>query len=76
MVVVSRGRAPGMVPPVVAVVVAATCYRAAVVVIVRERVMTHILTRFLVPILDPGLTLKATFNREHNLLLSRLLLPY
>jgi len=67
-----------MVPPVVAVVivVATTCHRAAVVVMVRERVMIGILTRFLVPILDPGQTLKATSNREHNLLLSRLLLPY
>jgi len=79
VVVVSGGQAPGMVSPVVAivvVVVAATCHRAAVVVMVRKRVMTHILTRFLVPILDPGLTLKTISNREHNLLLSRLLLPY
>jgi len=60
-----------MVPPVVAVV-ATTCRRTAVVVMVM--VMTRILTRFL--LLDPGLTFKAMSNREHNLLLSRLLLSY
>ena len=68
-----------MVLPVVAVivvVVVATCRRIAVVVMVRVRVMIRILTWFLVPILNPGRTLKATSNREHNLLLFRLLLPY
>ena len=78
MVVVGRGQVPGMVPPV-AVVVAVTCCKAAVVVIVvvvRVRVMTHILTCFLVLILNPGQTLKAMSNREHDLLLSRLLLSY
>jgi len=83
VVVVGRGRVPGMVPPVIViVVVVATCRRAVVVVIVvivvivRVRVMTCILTWFLV-LLDPGRTfLKAMSNREHNLLLSRLLLPY
>ena len=41
MVVVGRGRAPGMVPPVIAVVVAATCRRVAVVVMVMGKVMIH-----------------------------------
>jgi len=47
----------GRVLPLVVVVVAATYRRAAVVmvmVVVRGKVMTHILTRFLVLILDPG----------------------
>jgi len=72
--VVGRGRAPGIVSPVVAVVVAATCRRAAVMVKVKVIAIFRILIQFL--LLDPGLTFKATFNREHNLLLSRLLLPY
>ena len=42
-----RGQAPGMVPPIVAVVVAATCRRAAVVVMVM--VMIHTQIRFLGP---------------------------
>jgi len=48
-----------MIPPVViVVVVAVTCRRAVVVVmvVVRERVMIHILTQFLVLILNPGRT--------------------
>jgi len=47
----------GRVLPLVVVVVAATYRRVAVVmvmVVVRGKVMTHILTRFLVLILDPG----------------------
>jgi len=49
-----------MVPPVVVVVVvvAATYRRAVVVVMVKGRVMIHILTRFLVLILNPGRTFK------------------
>jgi len=50
---------PGMVPPVVAdvVVVAVTCHRTAVVmVMVKERMMIHIRTRFLGPSLSPGRT--------------------
>jgi len=45
-----------MVPPVVVVVVvvAATYRRAVVVMMVKGRVMIHILTRFLVLILNPG----------------------
>ena len=56
---VGGGQAPGMVPPVVAVVVVAVTYRRAAVVVmvrVREVMMIRILTRFLVQILDPGRT--------------------
>jgi len=56
VVVVGRGQAPGMVPPVVAVVVAAICRRAAVVVMVKVMAMIRILTRFPALILDPGRT--------------------
>ena len=52
MVVVGGGWAPRIVPPVVAVVVAATCHRVAVVVMA----MIHILTQFPTLILDPGQT--------------------
>ena len=66
MVVVGGGRMPGAIPLVaVVVVVVVTCRRAAVMVMIRIRIL----------FLDPG-QLKATSNREHNLLLSRLLLPY
>jgi len=61
---------PGAIPPVaVIVVVAVTCRRAAVMVMVKVMIRIRIL------FLDPG-QLKATSNKEHNLLLSRLLLPY
>jgi len=58
VVVVGEGWAPGMVSPVVAVVVATTCRRAAVVVmvIVRGKVMIHFLTWFPALILNPGQT--------------------
>jgi len=58
VVVVGGGWVPGMVPPVIAVVVAATCHRVAVVVMVmvRGKVMICILTRFPALILDPGQT--------------------
>ena len=58
MVVVGGEQAPGMVPPVVTVVVAVTCHRAVVVVVVmvREKVMIHVLTQFPALILDPGRT--------------------
>jgi len=76
VVVVGEGQAPGMVPPVV--VVAATYRRAAAVVMIRVRgvMMIRILTRFLVQISLSRANLKAMSNREHNLLLSRLLLLY
>jgi len=56
VVVVGRGQVPGIILPVVAivVVVAVTCRRVAVVV--REKVTIRIPTRFLVLILDPGQT--------------------
>jgi len=56
VVVVGEGQASGMVSPVVAVVVAATCRRAAVVVIVKVMAMIRILTWFSTLILDPGQT--------------------
>jgi len=46
--VVGRGRTPGMVPPVVAVVVTATCHRVAVMVMG--------MIRTLIQFLDPGQT--------------------
>jgi len=61
-VVVVVGRVLGRVLPlvvVVVVVVATTYHRAAVVVVmvvVRGKIITHIQTRFLGPILDPGQT--------------------
>jgi len=56
--------------PLVVVVVADETF-CVVVVIVIVMVMIHIQM-----ILDPGQLLKATSNRECNLLLSRLLLSY
>jgi len=50
--VVGGGQVPGIVPPIVAVVVTATCHRAAVVVMVMEKVM--ICTR--IWFLGPGQT--------------------
>jgi len=74
VVVVGGGRMPGAIPPVaVIVVVAVTCRRAAVMVMVM--VMVKVMIRIRILFLDPG-QLKATSNKEHNLLLSRLLLPY
>jgi len=60
-VVVVVGRVLGRVLPlVVVVVVVATTYRRAavvvVMVVVRGKIITHIQTRFLGPILDPGQT--------------------
>ena len=67
---------PGAIPPVaVVVVVAVTCRRAAVMVMVMVMVMVKVMIHIRILFLDPG-QLKATSNREHNLLLSRLLLPY
>ena len=59
--VVVVGRVLGRVLPlVVVVVVVATTYRRAavvvVMVVVRGKIITHIQTRFLGPILDPGQT--------------------
>ena len=75
---VSGGWGLERVPPAVAVVVVVVdeTFRmvVVVVVVVKGKVMIRILTQF--QILGPGLTSKATSNREHNLLLSRLLLPY
>ena len=67
-------RVPPAVAVVVVVVVGETFCMVVVVVVVKGKVMIRIPTQF--QILSPGLTSKATFNREHNLLLSRLLLPY
>jgi len=76
---VGGGRGLERVPPAVAVVVVVVdeTFRmvvVVVVVVVKGKVMIRILTWF--QILGPGLTSKATSNRKHNLLLSRLLLPY
>jgi len=49
VVVVGRGQAPGMVPPIVAVVVAATYRRAVMVVMVMGKVMIRTRIRFLGP---------------------------
>ena len=73
MVVVGEGRTPEMLPLVV-VVVADETFRV-VVVVVMGMVMICIL-RMCWIILDPGQLLKTMSNREHNLLLFRLLLPY
>jgi len=70
-------RVPPAVAVVVVVVVVDETFRmvvVVVVVVVKGKVMIRIPTRF--QILGPGLTSKAMSNREHNLLLSRLLLPY
>jgi len=64
---------PERVPPVVVVVIVATFRKVAVVVMVKGKVMMMIRIQ---TILDPGRLLKATSNRERNLLLSRLPLPY
>ena len=53
MVVVGEGWAPGMVSPVVVAIVAVTCCRTAVVMVI---VRIHIQFRFLVLILNPGQT--------------------
>jgi len=80
---VGGGQGLERVPPTVAVVVVVVAVAVidetfrmvvVVVVVVKGKVMIRIPTRF--QILGPGLTSKAMSNREHNLLLSRLLLPY
>jgi len=65
------GQASEMLPlgVVVIVVVVVEIWRVVMVMIIR------ILTRYWM-FLDPGWSFKATSNREHDLLLSRLLLPY
>jgi len=70
--VVGRWQVPERVLPIVVVVaITATYHRTVVVVIVSwKRMSIHIQ---MIP--DPE-QLQATSNREHNLLLSRLLLPY
>jgi len=70
MVVVDGGRASEMLPLDV-VVVETWCVMVVMVMVMR----TRILTRYRI-VLDPGWSFKATSNREHDLLLSRLLLPY
>jgi len=69
LVVVGEGRAPEILPLVV--VVADETFHVVVVVMV----MIYILKMCWMT-LDPGRLLKAMSNRECNLLLSRLLLPY
>ena len=71
---VDGGRASEMLPldvVVVVVVVETWCVMVVMVMVMR----TRILTRYRI-VLDPGWSFKATSNREHDLLLSRLLLPY
>ena len=53
VVVVGGGQVPGIVPPIVAVVVTATCHRVAVVVM--GMVMMRMI-RILIQSLDPGYT--------------------
>jgi len=69
LVVVGGRQAPERVPPVVVVV--ATYRRAMVMVIVNWRRMS-----IRIQMIPNPERLQATSNREHNLLLSRLLLPY
>ena len=68
---VDGGRASEMLPLDVVVVVETWCVMVVMVMVMR----TRILTRYRI-VLDPGWSFKATSNREHDLLLSRLLLPY
>jgi len=76
MVVVDGGRASEMLPLDVVVVVVVVVVETWCVMVVMVMVMrTRILTRYRI-VLDPGWSFKATSNREHDLLLSRLLLPY
>jgi len=65
------GQASEMLPlgVVVIVVVVVEIWRVVMVMMIR------ILTRYWM-FLDPGWSFKATSNKEHDLLLSRLLLPY
>jgi len=67
--VVGGGR-PSEMLPLDVVVVVETWY---VVVVMVMRICTLMRYRM---VLDPGWSFKATSNREHDLLLSRLLLPY
>ena len=67
---VDGGRASEMLPLDV-VVVETWCVMVVMVMVMR----TRILMRYRI-VLDPGWSFKATSNREHDLLLSRLLLPY
>ena len=67
---VDRGQASEMLPLDV-VVVETWCVMVVMVMVMR----TRILMRYRI-VLDPGWSFKATSNREHDLLLSRLLLPY
>jgi len=60
-----------MLPLVVVVVVVRTWCLVVVVMVMVKGMMIRIRM-----ILDPGFFSNATSNREHNLLLSRLLLPY
>jgi len=64
------GQASEMLPLGVVVVVVET-WRVVMVMVMRIRT----LMRYRM-FLDPGWSFKATSNREHDLLLSRLLLPY
>ena len=74
MVAVGKGRAPEMLPLVVVVAVETFCMMVVVVmVMVMVMICSPMMCRM---VLDSGRLLKAMSNREHNLLLSRLLLPY
>ena len=65
------GQASEMLPLGVVVVVVVETWRVVMVMVMRIRT----LMRYRM-FLDPGWSFKATSNREHDLLLSRLLLPY
>ena len=65
------GRRVSEMLPLDVVVVETWCVMVVMVMVMR----TRILMRYRI-VLDPGWSFKATSNREHDLLLSRLLLPY
>jgi len=71
MVVVGGGQALEILP--LGIVVVVETWRVVVVIVMVKRI--RILMRYWM-VLDLGWSFKATSNREHNLLLSRLLLPY
>jgi len=68
------GQASEMLPLGVVVVVVET-WRVVMVMVMVMVMRIHTLMRYRM-FLDPGWSFKATSNREHDLLLSRLLLPY
>jgi len=69
VVVVGRGQVPRRIPPVAVVVVETSCMVGVVVMVMMICSLMMCQTA-----LDPGQLLKTMSNREHGLLLSRLLL--